>query len=375
MQPAALCAALGFACAPVFAQAYDLQTDWSDAANPNGAWSYDEGDNHLPSAANWQSGSWSSPQNGWARDVVAPAPFVPFCFRSNGTETFGHDWLAGDIVVHTTDAGNGAGNGPASFTWTSPFDGWIDVSGAVWMGREIGRSNTWTLLRNTTSLTGGQIASGDIYSRSSPFDLAAGSAGSAVLHHLVVAKGDRLRLRLVRSSTSGDFVGARLHIVTCIGIAQQPLPRIACPGTDIALSVTPAGTGPFTYRWRKGGVPIDNGGNVSGAFTFSLAFTGGTSLNNGDYDCVITNGCDTITSSVAALHVSCPNIADVVSLGGGGSCDGQLTADDIVAFLGAFFANQPLADVAGLGGNPTPDGLFTADDIVVFLAAVFAGCP
>ncbi|MGH7133670.1 MAG: GC-type dockerin domain-anchored protein, partial [Phycisphaerales bacterium] len=56
--------------------------------------------------------------------------------------------------------------------------------------------------------------------------------------------------------------------------------------------------------------------------------------------------------------------------------DGQLTADDIVAFLAQFFAGGlSVADVASLGGVPSADGQLTPDDIVVFLAAFFAGCP
>lgn len=33
---------------------YDLKTDWSDLVNPNGPWSYREGNNVLPHVADWQ---------------------------------------------------------------------------------------------------------------------------------------------------------------------------------------------------------------------------------------------------------------------------------------------------------------------------------
>ncbi|MGH7132936.1 MAG: beta strand repeat-containing protein [Phycisphaerales bacterium] len=67
--------------------------------------------------------------------------------------------------------------------------------------------------------------------------------------------------------------------------------------------------------------------------------------------------------------------ADVAALGGALTPDGQLTADDIIAFLNAFFAgNLAVADVAGLGGTPGPDGQLTPDDLIVFLDSFFAGC-
>lgn len=53
--------------------------------------------------------------------------------------------------------------------------------------------------------------------------------------------------------------------------------------------------------------------------------------------------------------------------------DNAYTADDIIVFLGAYFAGDlALADVAGLNQSPSPDGALTADDIIVFLGAFFA---
>jgi hypothetical protein len=54
--------------------------------------------------------------------------------------------------------------------------------------------------------------------------------------------------------------------------------------------------------------------------------------------------------------------------------DGVLTADDIIVFLGWYFAGDTRADVAGANQSTTPDGQFTADDIIVFLGRYFAGC-
>jgi hypothetical protein len=54
--------------------------------------------------------------------------------------------------------------------------------------------------------------------------------------------------------------------------------------------------------------------------------------------------------------------------------DGVLTADDIIVFLGWYFAGDIRADVAGPNQATTPDGGFTADDIIVFLGRYFQGC-
>jgi hypothetical protein len=73
------------------------------------------------------------------------------------------------------------------------------------------------------------------------------------------------------------------------------------------------------------------------------------------------------------LPAAC-SLADVASLGGALTPDGQVTADDLVAFLRGFFMQTAPGDVATVGGAATPDGQYTADDVVVYIQLFFAGC-
>ncbi|MGH7132812.1 MAG: GC-type dockerin domain-anchored protein [Phycisphaerales bacterium] len=76
---------------------------------------------------------------------------------------------------------------------------------------------------------------------------------------------------------------------------------------------------------------------------------------------------------VVEVPVTCT--ADVAGLGGSIGPDGQLTVDDIIIFLDAFFNNNlAVADVAVLGGAAGHDGQLTADDIILFLGSFFSGC-
>lgn len=193
------------------AATYDLTADWSNASNPNGVWSYNEGINALPHVNSWQSASGGWGQQGWAESENGNDR-LPFWFQSNGAEPFTHDWLTGDIVVHTTDAANGVGNGFANVTWTSPVAGTADISGAVWIGRENGRSDHWRLTIGGVTVTEGDIASGDVYSRATPFDLATGTGGATVLNQVPVSVGTVIALQFERTSTFGEFVGTRLTV-------------------------------------------------------------------------------------------------------------------------------------------------------------------
>lgn len=189
---------------------FDLKTQWSDAANPNGAWRYLEGGNPLPFVASWQStiGGWSVAQPGWARSENGNDR-LPFWHRSNGSETFAHDYIAGDIIVHTTDSTNGAGQGLAAVEWRAPARGVVTLNGAVWMGRDIGRSNAWRLFVNSSQVRSGDIASGDVYSRANPYLLANG-AGPGTLTNVPIGCGGAVRLEFERTSISGDFIGMNL---------------------------------------------------------------------------------------------------------------------------------------------------------------------
>ncbi|WP_164929397.1 IPT/TIG domain-containing protein [Gloeobacter violaceus] len=206
-----VCAAGGAQAGTVF---YDLKTDWRLLSNPNGPWSLNEGNNPLPYVADWQGDEYHTPQSGWAASEHGNT-FVPIWYQSNGTEAFEHDWLAGDVVVHSTDTSSGVGNGTANVTWTSPVEGTINISGRVWLGRDIGRSNKWKLFVRGSLVSSGSVASGDPYNRTNPFDLATGSGASSVLSNIPIAIGDIVKLQFEQTSpdTYGDFVGVELSIV------------------------------------------------------------------------------------------------------------------------------------------------------------------
>lgn len=66
--------------------------------------------------------------------------------------------------------------------------------------------------------------------------------------------------------------------------------------------------------------------------------------------------------------------SDVAGLNQAAGADGQLTADDIIVFLGWYFAADGRADVSGQNQVIGADGQLSADDIIVFLSRYFAGC-
>ncbi len=88
-----------------------------------------------------------------------------------------------------------------------------------------------------------------------------------------------------------------------------------------------------------------------------------------------------VTTTIEVFGRSLADVTDIGDTGAGP--DGQLTVDDIIAFVNTFSdgINCPgsapcnLADVTGIGGLPSgPDGQLTVDDIIEFVNAFSDGC-
>ena len=94
-------------------------------------------------------------------------------------------------------------------------------------------------------------------------------------------------------------------ILPCFRIPSPPVSATVCAGDNPTLSVGVLGTGPFTYRWRKNGVPVDSDLNPS-ATTTMLELPGVSPADAGSYDCVVTNPCGDIVSAPAMLTVDSP---------------------------------------------------------------------
>ncbi len=200
------------------AAVHDLVADWSYEENPNGAWSYNEREYPLPHVDWWQRtiGGWSEAQPAWA-DSEDGNDRLPVWFKSSGKETefMGDlDWQEGDVVMHSWDPYNGAGNGEGNVTWACPGDGTIDIEGAIWLGREW-RGNDWLLYLDDVELTHGRIEPGDEYSRENPMTFDLGSGGASVLQNVAVSAGDVLKLEVVKITIYGDFCGVKLTIRHC----------------------------------------------------------------------------------------------------------------------------------------------------------------
>ncbi len=113
-------------------------------------------------------------------------------------------------------------------------------------------------------------------------------------------------------------------------IVAQSQDQAASEGSQVTFEVEAAGPGPLSYQWRKDGIPLADGGGISGAKASRLTLAGVATANQGNYSMVVENSFGSVTSRTAKLVVYPAN--DSFSL-----------AQPLPALGGRFFANSQFA--------------------------------
>ena len=102
--------------------------------------------------------------------------------------------------------------------------------------------------------------------------------------------------------SNATSAAALLAVDDNVVITAQPVAFTACEGLPATFSVTATGTN-LTYRWRKDGINLTDGGDISGATTATLSIATIATSDEGLYDVVITGTCSTATSNGVLLGV------------------------------------------------------------------------
>ncbi len=92
-------------------------------------------------------------------------------------------------------------------------------------------------------------------------------------------------------------------------IAQQPANQTQNAGATATFSVSVVGgKSPLTYQWRKDGVDLIEGGNISGASSATLVISNLVQTDAGGYLVEVDDAEGSVTSAVAVLTVNDPII-------------------------------------------------------------------
>lgn len=193
----AACVLAALSAAAGAATSFDLATDFSNAANPNGAWSFTQGATALTHFATPVD---SNPFNASAGDGywgVGPnfSIYTPEVVRTTADGTASgqttEDWKSGDVVIHSTNPGTGA---QLLINWTAPADGVIDYSILAWYAHSaVNRSNDVLVTLDGTLIGSGTVGYGLGYTRSTALTFSgtgvAVDAGDVLAVSFVAAPG------------------------------------------------------------------------------------------------------------------------------------------------------------------------------------------
>jgi sugar lactone lactonase YvrE len=91
-----------------------------------------------------------------------------------------------------------------------------------------------------------------------------------------------------------------------VHLASTSASQVAVGSSDVTLSVTLSGNGPFSFQWRRGTGDLQDGGNITGATTAQLTLSNISLPDSGDYSVVITGSDGTIASPASTLTIAQP---------------------------------------------------------------------
>jgi hypothetical protein len=113
---------------------------------------------------------------------------------------------------------------------------------------------------------------------------------------------------VVISNVAGAMTSSVVSLVVNVPpiISGHPQSGTRAAGDSVVLSVTANGTAPLVYRWKKGGLDVVNGGNVSGATSPNLSLSNLGEQDAGAYSVIISNVAGIVTSGTATLTVVSP---------------------------------------------------------------------
>jgi len=86
-------------------------------------------------------------------------------------------------------------------------------------------------------------------------------------------------------------------------ITKQPADQVGFEGGTVMFMVSATGEGAITFQWRKDGIDLVDGGNITGSQTDVLTIDPVSEADEGVYDVLVTSDCGPVTSDGATLTV------------------------------------------------------------------------
>jgi hypothetical protein len=192
------------------AAVYNLANDWSDTVNPNGVWALYKNTTDLFTINQPDFSNNGTYQKAWADQQCYFNAHVPMWLKGNT-----------DGIIYTHGAEYDRTGSNITFArWTSPEDGIVTISGAVWTAALNRRTMGWNLRYDGANITGGTLYSNGNQGAATPVLFSQGSGGAGVLT-FAIEQGQTIDLLFTSISENGNL-GESLALDFTITVIPEP---------------------------------------------------------------------------------------------------------------------------------------------------------
>ena len=116
-----------------------------------------------------------------------------------------------------------------------------------------------------------------------------------------------------------NVAGSVTNTVAFLGIVPwrpivtvPPVSQAILPGATTTFTVAAVGSQPFSYRWQKDGISLNDGSSIVGSATRTLTVSNASAASVGTYSVVVSNSLGSATSAgavLALIPVTVPGVA------------------------------------------------------------------
>lgn len=185
---------------------------------------------------------------------------------------------------------------------TNPSDATIDINNNIALSvKATGRPLNYQWKKDGLVLTDGDNISG---TNTPILSIGLVTESNAGTYNVVVSN-------ILGEITSTDAVLTVTvpQIIALPSITTNPIDLSVDINNSATFSVTAEGES-LNYQWRKDGINLVDGDNISGSTTSLLTINSATDMDIGIYNVVVGNGAGEITSMDAILSVTIPEIVN-----------------------------------------------------------------